>query len=80
MMFLLHFHYEDILRQDLLLKLNYANVMEVPGFSEIKIVPPSSINDFRILCGKEGALISKQESPCPFDPIHSWGPKKTLDM
>jgi len=28
MMFPLHFHYEDVLRQDLLLKLNHANVME----------------------------------------------------
>jgi len=51
-MFPLHFHYEDILCQDLLLKLNYANVMEVPGFCEIKLVPASSILDLRILCGK----------------------------
>lgn len=39
MMFPLHFHYEDVLRQDLLLKLNYANVMEVPGLCEIRLVP-----------------------------------------
>ena len=31
MMFSLHFHYEDVLRHDLLLKLNHANVMEVLG-------------------------------------------------
>ena len=39
MMFPLHFHYEDVLRQDLLLKLNHANVMEVPGLFEIRLVP-----------------------------------------
>ncbi len=38
-MFPLSFHYENVLRQDPLLKLNYANVMEVPGLSEIRIVP-----------------------------------------
>ena len=26
----LRFHYENLLRQDLLLKFNYANIMEVP--------------------------------------------------
>nr|ULQ69525.1 ribosomal protein L5 [Isolepis setacea] len=59
---LLHFHYEDILRQDLLLKLNYANVMEVPGFFEIRLVPKAGGSDFRIqfwkwatetLCGQK---------------------------
>lgn len=50
-MFPLHFHYEDVLRQDLLLKLNYANVMEVPGLCEIRLgLVPNS--DFRILFGK----------------------------
>lgn len=39
MMLELLFHYEDVLRQDLLLKLNYANVMEVPGLFEIRLVP-----------------------------------------
>ena len=39
MIFPLHFHYEDVLRQDLLLKLNYASVMEVPGLFEIRLVP-----------------------------------------
>ena len=37
-MFPLAFHYENVLRQDPLLKSNYANVLEVPGFSEIRIV------------------------------------------
>lgn len=90
-MFPLHFHYEDVLRQDLLLKLNHANVMEVPGLFEIRLVPKAA-SDFKIQFGKlameicavrdsyrhKGALILKQESR--FDPIHSWGPKKTLDM
>ena len=51
LMFSLHFHYEDVLRQDLLLKLNYANVMEVPGLCEI-IVVPKALGDFRIQNGK----------------------------
>lgn len=51
MMFPFHFHYEDVLRQDLLLKLNYANVMEVPGLCEIRLVPKAA-SDFRILFGK----------------------------
>lgn len=40
-------HYEDVLRQDLLLKLNHANVMEVPGLFEIRLVPKAA-SDFRI--------------------------------
>ncbi|XP_037409133.1 60S ribosomal protein L5, mitochondrial-like [Triticum dicoccoides] len=51
MMFPLHFHYEDVLRQDLLLKLNHANVMEVPGLFEIRLVPKDA-SDFRIQFGK----------------------------
>nr|ULQ70080.1 ribosomal protein L5 [Xyris pauciflora] len=47
MMFPLHFHYEDISRQDPLLKPNHNNVMEVPGLKEIRLVP-----DFRIQFGK----------------------------
>lgn len=47
MMFPLHFHYEDVSRQDPLLKPNHANVMEVPGSCEIRLVP-----NFRILFGK----------------------------
>nr|QKO26546.1 ribosomal protein L5 [Arachnitis uniflora] len=46
-MFPLHFHYEDVSRQDPLLKPNHANVMEVPGSCEIRLVP-----DFRIQFGK----------------------------
>nr|UXD79029.1 ribosomal protein L5 [Schisandra repanda]UXD79051.1 ribosomal protein L5 [Schisandra repanda] len=38
-MFTLHFHYEDVSRQDPLLKPNHANVMEVPGSCEIRVVP-----------------------------------------
>nr|WNH36722.1 ribosomal protein L5 [Gastrodia angusta] len=49
MMFPLHFHYEDVSRQDPLLKPNHANVMEVPGSCEIRLVPAS---DLRILFGK----------------------------
>nr|ULQ69196.1 ribosomal protein L5 [Dapsilanthus disjunctus]ULQ69208.1 ribosomal protein L5 [Dapsilanthus disjunctus] len=48
-MFPLHFHYEDVSRQDLLLKPNHTNVMEVPGLYEIRLVPS---DDFRIQFGK----------------------------
>lgn len=39
---LLQFHYEDVLRQDLLLKLNYVNVLSVPGVSSIILVPKAA--------------------------------------
>nr|YP_008802488.1 ribosomal protein subunit L5 [Asclepias syriaca]AGZ63023.1 ribosomal protein subunit L5 [Asclepias syriaca] len=56
-MFPLYFHYEDVLRQDLLLKLNYANVMEVPGLCKIRVVPKASIKNgklaMEILCGQK---------------------------
>nr|BAJ22095.1 ribosomal protein L5 [Cycas taitungensis] len=58
----LHFHYENVLRQDLLLKLNHANITEVPRLCEIIVVPkalPNSPNSIvangklamEILCG-----------------------------
>nr|QKO26523.1 ribosomal protein L5 [Carludovica palmata] len=46
-MFPLYFHYEDVSRQDPLLKLNHANVMEVPGSCEIRLIPKAA-SDFRI--------------------------------
>lgn len=57
MMFPCNFHYEDVLRQDLLLKLNYANVMEVPGLCEIRLVPKAA-SDLRIQFGKLAMEIS----------------------
>jgi hypothetical protein len=57
-MFPLHFHYEDVLRQDLLLKLNYANVMEVPGLCEIRVVPKAAPSDFQRKNGKFAMEIS----------------------
>lgn len=56
-MFPLYFHYEDVLRQDLLLKLNHANVMEVPGLCEIRVVPKAPY-DFIIKNGKLAMEIS----------------------
>ncbi|KAL1299013.1 hypothetical protein AAHE18_18G076100 [Arachis hypogaea] len=50
-MFPLHFHYEDVSRQDPLLKLNHANVMEVPRSCEIRLVPKAPY-DFIIKNGK----------------------------
>ncbi|KAG6383917.1 hypothetical protein SASPL_155535 (mitochondrion) [Salvia splendens] len=42
LMFPLYFHYEDVSRQDPLLKLNHANVMEVPGLCKIRVVPKAA--------------------------------------
>ncbi|RWV97195.1 hypothetical protein BHE74_00049532 [Ensete ventricosum] len=68
MIFLLHFHYEDVSRQDPLLKPNHANVMEVPGSFEIRLVPssaafmiPFSKFAMEMECGQR--LIQKQRSP-----------------
>jgi len=47
----LQFHYEDISRQDPLLKQNHTNVMEVPGSSSIRVVPKEPY-DFRRKNGK----------------------------
>nr|AND50373.1 ribosomal protein L5 [Flatbergium sericeum] len=43
----LRFHYENLLRQDLLLKLNYANIMEVPKLCKIIVVPKAPSNLIR---------------------------------
>lgn len=65
-MFPLYFHYEDVSRQDPLLKLNHANVMEVPGLCKIRVVPkaaPSIKNGklaLEIPCGLK--LIQTQRS------------------
>ncbi|KAG5576431.1 hypothetical protein H5410_056565 [Solanum commersonii] len=42
LMFPLYFHYEDVSRQNLLLKPNHANVMEVPGSCKIIVVPKTA--------------------------------------
>nr|UOL65134.1 ribosomal protein subunit L5 [Noronhia lowryi]UOL65135.1 ribosomal protein subunit L5 [Noronhia nilotica]UOL65136.1 ribosomal protein subunit L5 [Noronhia peglerae] len=38
----LYFHYEDVSRQDPLLKPNHTNVMEVPGLCKIRVVPKAA--------------------------------------
>lgn len=57
-MFSLYFHYEDVLCQDLLLKLNYANVMEVPGLCKIRVVPKAAPSALIIKNGKLAMEIS----------------------
>nr|AUD39312.1 ribosomal protein subunit L5 [Pentas lanceolata] len=65
-MFPLYFHYEDVSRQDPLLKPNHANVMEVPGSCKIRVVPkaaPSIKNGklaIEISCGQK--LIQTQRA------------------
>nr|AUD39303.1 ribosomal protein subunit L5 [Faramea multiflora] len=65
-MFPLNFHYEDVSRQDPLLKPNHANVMEVPGSCKIRVVPkaaPSIKNGklaMEISCGQK--LIQTQRA------------------
>ncbi|PHT65506.1 hypothetical protein T459_29931 [Capsicum annuum] len=39
LMFLLYFHYEDVSRQDPLLKPNHSNIMEVPRSCKLIVVP-----------------------------------------
>lgn len=51
MMLPLHFHYEDVLRQDLLLKQNHDNIMQIPGLFEIKLAPKAG-SDLKIPIGK----------------------------
>ncbi|KAF3665229.1 60S ribosomal protein L5, mitochondrial [Capsicum annuum] len=66
LMFPLYFHYEDVSRQDSLLKPNHANVMEVPGSCKIIVVPkttPSIKNGklaMEIPCGQK--LIQTQRA------------------
>ncbi|XP_058224577.1 large ribosomal subunit protein uL5m [Rhododendron vialii] len=54
----LHFHYEDVLRQDLLLKLNYANVMEVPGLRKVRVLPKAAPSALILKNGKLATEIS----------------------
>lgn len=56
----LRFHYENVLRQDSLLKPNHANIMEVPRSCEIIVIPkaPSDLIKnvklaMEIVCGQE---------------------------
>jgi ribosomal protein L5 len=57
----LRYHYENVLRQDLLLKLNYANIMQVPRLCEIKICSSCRSFDYvknvslalEVLCGQK---------------------------
>ncbi|XP_047314029.1 60S ribosomal protein L5, mitochondrial-like [Impatiens glandulifera] len=51
-MFPLNFHYEDVSRQDPLLKPNHANVMEVPGLCKIRVVPKAAPEALIIKNGK----------------------------
>lgn len=58
----LSYHYEKILRDDLLLKLNYNNVMELPRLQQIKILSEVPLNALKnvslalqILCGQKPA-------------------------
>ncbi|GJS94056.1 ribosomal protein L5 [Tanacetum coccineum] len=51
-MFTLNFHYEDVSRQDPLLKPNHRHVMEVPGSCKIRVVPKAAPSDFIIKNGK----------------------------
>ncbi|KAL0294797.1 UNVERIFIED_CONTAM: 60S ribosomal protein L5, mitochondrial [Sesamum calycinum] len=67
-MFPLYFHYEDVSRQDPLLKLNHANVMEVPGLCKIRVVPkaaPSIKNGklaMEIPCGQKLIQIERSST------------------
>ncbi|OEL31295.1 60S ribosomal protein L5, mitochondrial [Dichanthelium oligosanthes] len=70
MMLPLHFHYEDVLRQDLLLKQNHANIMQVPGLYEIKLAP-KACSDLRVPIGKLAMeiLSGQRFKEAPMDPF-----------
>ncbi|XP_028060802.1 uncharacterized protein LOC114264392 [Camellia sinensis] len=51
-MFPLHFHYENVSRQDPLLKPNHTNVMEVLGSCKIRVVPKAAPSALIIKNGK----------------------------
>lgn len=56
----LRFHYEHVLRQDLLLKYNYVNLLQVPQLCKILIVLRTSESvkqltlAFEMVCGQKG--------------------------
>nr|AHG59225.1 ribosomal protein L5 [Andreaea rothii] len=65
----LRFHYENLLRQDLLLKLNYANIMEVPRLCKIIVVPKAPSDLIRnvelameIVCGQKFIQTQSRDS------------------
>nr|WIA66257.1 ribosomal protein L5 [Apopellia endiviifolia]WIA66298.1 ribosomal protein L5 [Apopellia endiviifolia]WIA66339.1 ribosomal protein L5 [Apopellia endiviifolia]WIA66380.1 ribosomal protein L5 [Apopellia endiviifolia]WKW95101.1 ribosomal protein L5 [Apopellia endiviifolia] len=56
----LEFHYDQVIRPDLLLKINYENIMEVPRLCEIIVVPKAPSNFIKnvklameIVCGQK---------------------------
>lgn len=63
---MLYFHYEDLSRQDPLLKLNHANLMEVPALCKIRVVPKAATSikngklAMEIACGQK--LIETERS------------------
>nr|GEW97502.1 ribosomal protein L5, mitochondrial [Tanacetum cinerariifolium] len=57
-MFTLNFHYEDVSRQDSLIKPNHTNVMEVSGSCKIRVVPKATPSDFIMKNGKLAMEIS----------------------
>ncbi|KAI5639239.1 hypothetical protein M9H77_00564 [Catharanthus roseus] len=70
-MFPLYFHYEDVSRQDPLLKPNHANVMEVPGSCKIRVVPkaaPSIKNGKLALEIPRGQKLIQTQRFCEFSP------------
>ncbi|KAI3913541.1 hypothetical protein MKX01_022122 [Papaver californicum] len=77
-MFPLSFHYEDVSRQDPLLKLNHANVMEVPASCEIRVVPTPS--DFRIQNGKLSMEIPRGQRFIQRKPQHQVSKSNPFDQ
>ncbi|BFI07444.1 hypothetical protein MPTK1_2g12110 [Marchantia polymorpha subsp. ruderalis] len=56
----LEFHYNQVIRPDLLLKINYENIMEVPRLCKIIVVPKAPSNFIKnvklameIVCGQK---------------------------
>ncbi|KAF5771858.1 putative ribosomal protein L5 [Helianthus annuus] len=88
-MYTLHFHYQDVSRQDPLLKPNHANVMEVPGSCKIRVVPKAAPSDFiikngklamEIPCGQKLIQTQRASTGKPFRSNPSLGSNKKKDM
>lgn len=75
----LRYHYENILRQDLLLKLNYANIMQVPRLCKINIAAHLRDNAYNsvksvslaleIICGQKQKFVERGARKQVFLPL-----------
>nr|YP_010736393.1 ribosomal protein L5 [Zygnema circumcarinatum]QKQ14722.1 ribosomal protein L5 [Zygnema circumcarinatum]WEL36366.1 ribosomal protein L5 [Zygnema circumcarinatum] len=73
----LRFHYEHVLRQDLLCKYNYANIFQIPQLSKMLIVAQVSSESvkqvtlaFEIVCGQK--IVKTEFSQLRSSRVNKW--------